>query len=242
MIVQQKRTTGCLYVVATPIGNVDDITRRAIRVLSTTAVIGCENVVRTKNLLHSLQIEVRGKKFIVLNDAREDHATKTILATLNAAQDVVIVSDGGTPLISDPGFQLIREANQQHISTVPVPGPSSVTTIASVCPIPLHDYRFIGFLAKKGRKRNAQMVQLKTADAPTLVFESPHRILPTLQEMLKLDMGTRNVFLAREMTKRYEEFFHTTLQGLYDELSDKLKVRGELVLVIDCSREQIPSD
>lgn len=237
-MVQQNRRTGCLYVVATPIGNLDDITLRAVRVLSNTAVIGCENVVRTRTLLHSLQIEVKDKKFIVLNDAREDHATIKILAMLNAAQDVVIVSDGGTPLISDPGFQLIRAANKEQIPTIPVPGPSAVITIASICPIPLNEYRFCGFLVKKGKRRSTQLMQLKTAEIPTVVFESPHRIVRTLQEMLALDMGTRNVFVGREMTKRFEEYVYTTLQGLYDEFSNRLKVKGEFVLVIDSSINQ----
>lgn len=237
-MVLQKRTTGCLYVVATPIGNLDDITLRALRVLSTTAVIGCENVVRTKTLLHSLQIEEQGKKFIVLNDAREDHATKKIVATLNAAQDVVIVSDGGTPLISDPGFQLIRGANMEQIPIIPIPGPSAVITIASVCPIPMHEYRFCGFLVKKGKRRSTQLMQLKTAEIPTVLFESPHRILRTLKDMLLLDMGTRNVFVGREMTKRFEEYIYAPLQDLYDEFSNRLKVKGEFVLVIDSSVNQ----
>ena len=237
-MVQEKRRTGCLYVVATPIGNLDDITLRALRVLSTTAVIGCENVVRTRSLLHSLQIEVKGKKFIVLNDAREDQATKNILATLNAAQDVVIVSDSGTPLISDPGFQLIREANKKQIPTIPVPGPSAVITITSVCPIPLHEYRFCGFLVKKGKRRSTQLMQLNTTEIPAIVFESPHRIVRTFEDMLALGMGTRNVFVGREMTKRFEEYIYAPLQDLYDEFSNRLKVKGEFVLVIDSSINQ----
>ena len=236
-MVPQKQTAGCLYVLATPIGNLEDITLRATRILSTVSVIGCENVVRTRSLLQSLRIEAENKKFIVLNDACEDRATAQILAKLNSAHDVVIVSDAGTPLISDPGFQLIREANMARILTVPVPGPCAVITLASVCPIPLHEYRFCGFLAKRGKKRSYQLSQLMTADTPTVLFESPHRILRTLKDMLALDMGARNVFLGREMTKRFEEFVYTTLQELHDEFLGRSNIKGELVFVIDSSTQ-----
>ena len=234
-MIQQKPTTGCLYVVATPIGNLEDITVRALRILSTVSVIGCENVVRTKSLLHSLRIEEKDKQYIVLNDACEDRATAQILVALKSAQDVVIVSDAGTPLVSDPGFQLIREAFAAGIPTVPVPGPSAVIALASVCPIPLHAYRFYGFLTKRGEKRADQLMQLKTSDTPTVMFESPHRILQTLKDMLALDMGARNVFLGREMTKRFEEYVYTSLQELHKELFSRSNVKGELVLVIDSS-------
>lgn len=190
-------------------------------------------MVRTKSLLHSLSIESKDKKFIVLNDANESQATAKILATLNSSQDVVIVSDAGTPLVSDPGFQLIREASTVGIPTVPVPGPSAVATLTSVCPIPLREYRFIGFLAKKGKKRSDQLSQIQTADVPTILFESPHRVVNTVKGMLELGMGERSVFLGREMTKRFEEYVNTTVQELHDELSDRSNIQGEVVLVID---------
>lgn len=232
---QQKHTEGCLYVVATPIGNLEDITVRAKRILSTVSVIGCENVVRTKTLLQSLRINEQDKHYIVLNDACEDRGTTEILATLNSAQDVVIVSDAGTPLISDPGFQLVRETFAAGIPTVPVPGPSAVMTLASVCPIPLHEYRFCGFLARRGRKRTEQLMRLSIADSPTVLFESPRRVVYTLKDMLDLDMGERKVFLGREMTKRFEDYCYTTLQELYEEFLTRQSIKGELVLVIDCS-------
>ncbi|MXW07952.1 MAG: 16S rRNA (cytidine(1402)-2'-O)-methyltransferase [Gammaproteobacteria bacterium] len=230
---KEKHTVGCLYVVATPIGNLEDISIRAKRMLSTVSVIGCENVVRTKTLLQSLRIEEKDKHYIVLNDACEDRATAQILATLKSAQDVVIVSDAGTPLVSDPGFQLVREALDSGIQTVPIPGPSAVVALASVCPIPLHEFRFCGFLAKRGRKRTEQLTQLKTADTPTIMFESPHRVVHTLKDMLDFDMGERNVFLGREMTKRFEEYLYRTLRELYDELLTRPNIKGELVLVIE---------
>ncbi len=232
---QQKHTEGCLYVVATPIGNLEDITVRAKRILSTVSVIGCENVVRTKTLLQSLRINEQDKHYIVLNDACEDRATAQILATLNSAQDVVIVSDAGTPLVSDPGFQLVHEAYTTGIPTVPVPGPSAVMALVSVCPIPLHEYRFCGFLAKRGRKRTEQLSRLRVADTPTILFESPHRVLHSLKDMLDIEMGERKVFLGREMTKRFEEFVYTTLHELYEEFLTRTSIKGELVLVIDCS-------
>ncbi|MCY3540977.1 MAG: 16S rRNA (cytidine(1402)-2'-O)-methyltransferase [Gammaproteobacteria bacterium] len=230
---KQKHTVGCLYVVATPIGNLEDISVRAKRMLSTVSVIGCENVVRTKTLLQSLRIDEKDKHYIVLNDAREDRATAQILATLKSAQDVVIVSDAGTPLVSDPGFQLVREALATEIQIVPIPGPSAVMTLASVCPIALHEFRFCGFLAKRGRKRTEQLTQLKTADTPTILFESPHRVVHTLKDMLAIDMGERNVFLGREMTKRFEEYLYSTLRQLYDEFLTRPNIKGELVLVIE---------
>ena len=232
---QQKHTEGCLYVVATPIGNLEDITVRAKRILSTVSVIGCENVVRTKTLLQSLRINEQDKHYIVLNDACEDRATAQILATLNSAQDVVIVSDAGTPLVSDPGFQLVHEAYTTGIPTVPVPGPSAVMALVSVCPIPLHEYRFCGILVKRGRKRTEQLSRLRVADTPTILFESPHRVLHSLKDMLDIEMGERKVFLGREMTKRFEEFVYTTLHELYEEFLTRTSIKGELVLVIDCS-------
>ena len=185
--------------------------------------------------MHSLRIEEKDKQYIVLNDVCEDYATAQILVALKSDQDVVIVSDAGTPLVSDPGFQLVREANTAGIPTVPVPGPSAVPTLASVCPIPLHAYQFFGFLAKRGEKRADQLKRIKTSDTPTVVFESPHRVLQTLSGMLALDMGARNVFLGREMTKRFEEYVYTSLQKLHEELSIRRDIKGELVLVIDSS-------
>lgn len=221
--------------VATPIGNLEDITVRAKRILSTVSVIGCENVVRTKTLLQSLGINEQDKQYVVLSDATEDRATVQIVATLNSAQDVVIVSDAGTPLVSDPGFQLVREAFAAGIPTVPIPGPSAVTALASVCPIPLREYRFCGFLAKRGRKRSEQLAQLSVADIPSVLFESPHRVVHTLKDLLDLDMGERSVFLGREMTKRFEEYFYSTLQELYEEFVKRTSIKGEFVLVVDCS-------
>ena len=231
----QKCTEGSLYVVATPIGNLEDITLRAKGILSTVSVIGCENVVRTKTLLQSLRINEQDKQYILLNDACEDQATAQILAFLNAAQDVVIVSDAGTPLVSDPGFQLVREAFSAGIPTVPMPGASAVMTLVSVCPIPLPEFRYCGFLAKRGRKRTDQLTRLRVSDTPTVLFESPHRILTTLKDMLDLDMGERKAFLGREMTKRFEEYIHATLHELYEEFLTRANIKGELVLVIDGS-------
>lgn len=232
-MVRVQATAGCLYVAASPIGNVEDITLRAIRILSTVSVIGCENVARTKSLLQTLQIETKDKNFIVLNDVNEVRATAQILTKLASNLDVVIVSDRGTPLISDPGFQLVREARKANILIVPLPGPSAPATLASICPIPLSEYRFIGFIAKKGTKRRVQLMELKTATTPTIVFESPHRIVQTLKELVVLGMGATSVFLGREMTKRFEEYIHTTVQSLYDELLNRPRIKGEIVLVFD---------
>ncbi len=213
--------TGCLYVVATPIGHLRDLSRRAEDVLKSVAIVAAEDTRRTSVLLG--EIGASPQQLIALHTHNERRQSERVVASLTEGLDVALVSDAGTPCVSDPGFELVRLAREHALKVVPVPGASAVSTLLSVAPLAVPSYRFIGFLASKGSARNKGFAAMLGDSSATVFFEAPHRMEDALRRISAFD-ATRQVVIGRELTKIHEE----VLLGNADELASSLKERGAL--------------
>jgi 16S rRNA (cytidine1402-2'-O)-methyltransferase len=217
---------GTLYVVGTPIGNLEDITLRALRVLRTVALIAAEDTRTTRKLLQRYEIATPLTSF---HDFTGPGKTRRLVERL-VEEDVALVSEAGTPGISDPGYPLIRAALDAGIPVVPVPGPSAVITALVGSGLPMHRFRFLGFLPRKPGQRERLLASL-ARDPDTLVFfESPHRLVGALEALLAA-LGDRPVAVARELTKVHEEFVRGTLATALAHFR-AVRPRGEFTLVV----------
>jgi 16S rRNA (cytidine1402-2'-O)-methyltransferase len=220
--------SGTLFVVATPLGNLEDVTLRALRVLKEVAVIACEDTRRTSNLLRAHGIQTRTTSYFEHNERWKGEA---ILAELRAGRDVALVSDAGTPGISDPGFRLVREARAEGLAVFPVPGASAAVAALSVSGLPTDRFLFVGFLPPRAVARQKAIAGL-TAVPETLVFyETPVRIVDALADLCA-GLGDREAFLGRELTKLHEEHLRGRLSALQATLAARDAVRGEIVLIV----------
>lgn len=223
---------GVLYVVATPIGNLQDITRRGVTVLSSVQTVAAEDTRRTRVLLG--EIGVAGVELVALHEHNESTAVARIVATLQAGADVALVSDAGTPLVSDPGFELVRRCWELGFVVVPVPGPSALSTVLSVCPIPAAHFYFHGFLAAREGQRRQQLRELLQRSEAVVFFEAPHRIIRCLEDVAEL-AGDRRMMIGREMTKLHEDYLLGTAAELRATLQAQEAVRGEFVCLLEGS-------
>lgn len=224
-----NESAGRLYVVATPIGNLADISGRAVSVLRSVSLIACEDTRRTGRLLAHLGVSP--PELLALHDHNERDVAESVLARLEAAENVALVSDAGTPLVSDPGFVLVREAWARGITVVPVPGASAVTSALSISPIPTGRFRFEGFLPAKATARDAALNRVLAAELAVVFLESPRRIRATLAAIEALGGGERDILLCRELTKLHES---ATL-GVVSDLvanADRVREQGEFVCVL----------
>ena len=219
--------SGILYIVSTPIGNLEDISFRAIRILKEAAIIAAEDTRRTKKLCTYYQI---GTPLTSFHDFNKEEKTDVLLDRLRGGNDVALVCDAGTPLISDPGYYLVKHAVEENIPMVPIPGPSSV--LAALCVSGLATDRFIfeGFVPRKPGVREKFFEKLQPEVGTIIVFETQHRILKTLRAIHKT-MGNRQVVLTRELTKLNEEIMRGNVEELCQTLEGKT-IKGEITLVI----------
>jgi 16S rRNA (cytidine1402-2'-O)-methyltransferase len=228
---------GRLYVVATPLGNLEDVTLRALRVLKEASLIACEDTRRTAKLLTAHGISTRTTSYFEHNESwKGEH----ILAQLHQGHDVALVSDAGTPGISDPGFRLVREARAAGVPVLPVPGPSAVVAALSVSGLPTDRFLFVGFLPAKASARRRSLAALVGARETLVIYESPVRVLGTLADLAAV-FGDREAFLGRELTKLHEEHLRGPLSSLRTALSNRETVKGEVVLVVAGASESPPS-
>ncbi|MBI2088924.1 MAG: 16S rRNA (cytidine(1402)-2'-O)-methyltransferase [Deltaproteobacteria bacterium] len=216
-----------LYIVATPIGNLEDITLRALRVLKEADLIAAEDTRHTKTLLTRYDIHVPLTSY---HEHNERVKARELVARLERGQNVALVSDAGTPTLSDPGYRLVRDALKAAIRVVPVPGPSAVTAVLSVSGLPTDRFVFEGFLPAKKGERKARLHNLVGEARSLVFFEAPHRIRDTLGDMLE-HFGDREVVLAREATKAYEEFLRGRLSVISAALAAR-EPRGEFTVVV----------
>jgi 16S rRNA (cytidine1402-2'-O)-methyltransferase len=221
-------STGRLYVVATPLGNMEDVTLRALRVLGEVDLVACEDTRHSGAFLRSHGIATRTTSYFEHNERWKG---ERILAELRGGHDVALVCDAGTPGISDPGFRLVREARNAGLPVVPVPGPSAVVTALSVSGLPTDRFLFVGFLPAKSRARRRALQELENVRETLVVYESPVRAVSSLEDMEAV-LGDRDAFLCREATKLHEEYRSGTLSALRASLASREKVRGEIVLAI----------
>ncbi|RLG11156.1 16S rRNA (cytidine(1402)-2'-O)-methyltransferase [Candidatus Pacearchaeota archaeon] len=216
---------GKLFVVSLPIGNLKDITLRALEVLKETKYITCEDTRSLRKILNYYQL--KGKKLISLYKDIEKERVDKVIKILLSGKDVVLVSEAGTPLISDPGAYLVKEAYNQRIKIVPIPGASALTCALSVSGIVLNKgFIFLGFLPRK-KVEQKKLLERLPSEFPLVFFESPHRIKKTLKNLLEI-LGNRKCFLARELTKIHEELLWSDLETL----SQREEFVGEITLII----------
>jgi 16S rRNA (cytidine1402-2'-O)-methyltransferase len=221
--------TGILYVVATPIGNLEDLSARAERILREVDLIAAEDTRITRSLLARLGFS---KPALSFHDHNETGRTPQILRKLQEGLDVALVSDAGTPLISDPGFRLIRTAAEQGVRIVSVPGPCAAITALSLSGLPTDRFLVLGFPPRRPGKRRATLAELRRERATLVLFEAPHRILDTLSDLLEI-LGDRQSVLARNLTKEHESVLRGRLSELRRTLAAQEFVAGELTLVVE---------
>ncbi len=218
-----------MYLVATPIGNLEDITLRALRVLrEEAAVIACEDTRQTQKLLEHFQIR---KPLLSYHEHNEANRAGQILGALERGESVALVSDAGTPLISDPGYRVVHEAIAKGYPVIPLPGASAVLAALAASGLPTDQFRFIGFLPPKAGARRKTLQSLSTEAATVIAYESPHRILESLGDMAEI-FDMRPLVLARELTKMHEEFLRGSANTIREELERRGSVKGEITLVI----------
>jgi len=223
-------TGGTLYVVATPIGNLDDMVPRAVQTLQTVAVIAAEDTRHSARLLAHFDIKTPA---IAYHDHSDEHRTEQLIARLLAGENVALISDAGTPLVSDPGYRLVRKAREQGIRVAPIPGACAMVAALSAAGLPSDRFAFEGFLPAKQIARTSQLESL-ASDTRTLIFyEAPHRILETLQDMLVVFGAEREVVIAREVTKTFETIKGDKLAAMVEWVAaDSNQQRGEIVLLV----------
>lgn len=231
--------SGKLFVVATPIGNMKDITLRAIEVLEHVDLILAEDTREAKKLLLGLNIQ---NTIVSYHQHSTDTARLKIFELIQAGKQIALITDAGTPGISDPGNELISflVTFKADIEIIPVPGVSSLTTLLSVCGFKTQQFSFVGFLPKKGKRKLWE--SLLALSHPFVFFESPHRIVKTLQEMSVLFPDDTKIVLGRELTKLHETILRGNVKNVIAELNNALPVRGEIVVVVDSPHaSNIPS-
>jgi|SRR5918912_1060613 16S rRNA (cytidine1402-2'-O)-methyltransferase len=227
---------GTLYLVATPIGNLEDITHRALRVLKEVDLIACEDTRHTRYLLNHYGIKT---KMLSYHEHNERERAAELSALLESGASVAVVSDAGTPGISDPGFRLVNDAIKTGARVVPVPGPAAFIAALVASGLPTDEFFFGGFLPARSAQRRARLMEGRAFDSTLIFYEAPHRIAQTLRDAREI-LGEREAAVARELTKIHEEVARGRLSDLAARFAAEDAARGEMVLVID--RREIISE
>lgn len=226
---------GVLYVVATPIGNLGDMTSRAIEILREVDCIAAEDTRHSTPLLHHFKITT---PLLAYHEHNERTMTPHLVERMIAGENIALISDAGTPLLSDPGFHLVRTARERGISVSPIPGANAAVSALSAGGLPCNRFIFEGFLPTKENARRAHLESLRTEDRTLVFFESPYRLRETISDLVLIFGEERRAVLARELTKVYETFLCDTLGNLKTRImADPNQNRGELVLIVDGAPE-----
>ncbi|MEB5475755.1 16S rRNA (cytidine(1402)-2'-O)-methyltransferase [Acinetobacter pollinis] len=225
-----------LFVVATPIGHLDDMTFRAIEVLKQVKLIAAEDTRQSIQLLKHFNINT---PLTACHDHNESHKIDQLIETLKSGESIALISDAGTPLISDPGFKLVRAAQEHHIRVTPVPGACAAIAALSAVGLPSDRFSFEGFLPSRSSQRISQLEQLKNETQTMIFYEAPHRILECVKDMTEVFGSERKVGFAREITKTFETIKQFTFAELVSFIEhDKNQQKGEIVLVVAGSTQQ----
>jgi 16S rRNA (cytidine1402-2'-O)-methyltransferase len=220
---------GILYIVSTPVGNLEDITLRALRILKEVDLIACEDTRHTSKLLSRYSIGTPRESYHKFN---EESRTPQIIGMLREGKNIALVSDSGTPLVSDPGYELVSSCRAEGIQVIPIPGPSAPIAALIASGLPADTFFFAGFLPARGSMRRRKLEELASIPSTLVVFEAPHRLLASLEDMIAI-FGPRRASMARELTKIHEEFLHGTLPELLEILQARSEIPGEITLVIE---------
>ena len=223
----QNLMTGSLYIVATPIGNLEDMTHRAIRVLGEVDLIAAEDTRHTRKLLTHFGITT---SLVSYYREKESQRSSELVAKMIAGADIALVSDAGTPAISDPGSILVRKARKEGLKIIPIPGASALSAAISCAGLTPGSFLFIGFPPAKGGQRRQLLTSLRSSQYPLVFYKSPHRINKFISDAEEI-LGERTILWAREITKKFEDITETSLSELSATIKDK-KMRGEIVVII----------
>ena len=221
-----EKNIGTLYIVATPIGNLEDITLRAIRILKEVDLIAAEDTRHTLKLLNHLEIS---KPLISYHRHNEEERKENLIDKLKEGKNIAIVSDAGTPGICDPGEVIIKECIEEGINIVPIPGACAMINALIASGISTKEFTFIGFLPLNKKTRKQKLEEIKNSDKTIMLYEAPHKLNTTLKELSNILTNDRQVVLAREITKIHEEY----IRGNIEEILNKDNLKGEMVLIIE---------
>ena len=231
---REETTPGTLYLVGTPIGNLEDITLRALRVLKDVDLIACEDTRHTATLLHHYGIE---KPTISYHEHNELTRAAELVVHLERGDNIAVVSDAGMPGVSDPGYRLVALAVRHHIRVVPVPGASAFLSALVASGLPTDSFRFAGFLPAKSGARRTALEAIRNSPRTQVFYEAPHRIIETLHDVVEVLGGERHVVIAREVTKIHEEFLRGRAADVLSQVEQRGEIKGEITLLIGKAEE-----
>lgn len=220
--------TPALYIVSTPIGNLSDITLRALSILKSVDLIACEDTRHTAILLNHYQIKNKLTSYFEYNKKEK---TEQIIKFIQTGKSVALVSDAGTPGISDPGYYLIRTAIENNIPVIPIPGPSALIAALIISGLPSDRFAFEGFLPKRQGKKLKKLQNLKDEERTMIFYDSPYRVKDSLRSMLEI-FGDRKIVLVRELTKKFETVIRDKISEVISQLENK-KLKGEIVIIVE---------
>ncbi len=223
---RNNKLCGELYIIATPIGNLEDITLRALRILEEVDIIAAEDTRHTLNLLNHFKIT---KPMISYHRHNEEVRTGELIEKLEEGKKIALVSDAGTPIISDPGGEIVKKALQKDIKVIPIPGACALITALIASGMDAKEFSFFGFLPLNKKNRKEKLFQIQQEEKTSIIYEAPHKLINTLKE-LQLIIENRNITLARELTKIHEEYITGTIQEVIDKIKQP---KGEYVILVE---------
>jgi 16S rRNA (cytidine1402-2'-O)-methyltransferase len=221
-----------IYLVATPIGNLEDITLRALRILTNCDIIACEDTRHSGLLLQKLQIP--HKKLVSYHDYNEAEKSVEIVNMVLEGKSIALISDAGTPLISDPGYKLVVKAIEKNVKVIPIPGVSALITALSACGLGVHNFTFVGFAPQK-KGRMTFLKNICTYETSVILYESCHRIEKLLSELFEYAGADRNICVARELTKMHEEFIRGSIAEVKEIVNLRKGLKGEIVVILEAN-------
>jgi 16S rRNA (cytidine1402-2'-O)-methyltransferase len=229
-----------LYIVATPIGNLGDISQRAIEILKQVDLIAAEDTRHSKTLLERFGIKT---KMSAYHEHNEEKVTQQLIQQLIGGESIALISDAGTPLINDPGYKLVVVAHDNNIQVVPIPGPSAIITALSASGLPTNKFIFEGYLSAKSEARKTRLNELKNESRTLVFYEAPHRIVESVKIMQEIFGAERRVTIARELTKQFEQIVRDNLFVINEKIeSGEVKIKGEFVVVVEGAQETSITD
>jgi 16S rRNA (cytidine1402-2'-O)-methyltransferase len=232
--------SGNLYIVATPIGNLRDISERAIEILKQVDLIAAEDTRHSKTLIERYGIKT---KMSAYHEHNEEKVTPQLIQQLQAGQSIALISDAGTPLINDPGYKLVVAAHDNNIQVVPIPGPSAIITALSASGLPTNKFIFEGYLSAKSEARKTRLNELKNESRTLVFYEAPHRIVESVKIMQEIFGAERRITIARELTKQFEQIVRDNLSAINGKIENgEIKVKGEFVVIIEGTEETSVTD
>ncbi|MCC7203369.1 MAG: 16S rRNA (cytidine(1402)-2'-O)-methyltransferase [Nitrospirae bacterium] len=228
---------GILYIVSTPIGNLEDITLRALKVLGSVRLIAAEDTRHTQKLLHHYDIHTPQTSY---HDHNKEEKSEILIAKLKEGHDIALVSDAGTPGISDPGYYLINRAIEENIKITPIPGPTASIAALSISGLPTDAFVFEGFLPSKSAARQKRLKELSSERRTIIIFETPRRASSTLEDIFEI-LGDRKIVLTRELTKMFEEVIRDRVSGVMEKIMGR-SLKGEITIIIEGAQEETVTD